>query len=122
MMMWMTAPSYGEDDRTAVDLAVVGFLKGLNVGYEQNGGRGQFSCELEGERKLSIAGYTGSEYDLPSCTVPGKVRVFTKVIGRQRQLYVGGAFYWRSDPNVSRFLNSFTVTASRTPGSMTRNH
>ena len=122
MTMWMTAPTYGEGDRAALDQAVGGFLKGLSVGYQQGGGGGQFSCELEGERKLSIAGYTGSEYDLPSCTVPGKLRVFTKVIGGQRQLYVGGAFYWRPDPNVSRFLNSFTVTASTTPGSKTRNH
>ncbi len=118
--MWLTAPSYGEGDRAALDEAVGGFLKGLGIGY-QRGGAGQFSCELESERKLSIAGYTGSEYDLPSCTVPGKLRVFTKVIGGQRQLYVGGAFYWRSDPNVSRFLNSFTVSAARTPGPKTRN-
>jgi endonuclease YncB( thermonuclease family) len=112
--MWMTAPSYGEADRTALDQAVGGFLRGLGQGY-QSGGGGPFSCELEGERKLSIAGYTGSEFDLPSCTVPGKLRVFTKVIGEQRQMYVGAAFYWREDPNVSRFLKSFTVSTSGTP-------
>jgi endonuclease YncB( thermonuclease family) len=117
--MWLTAPSYGEGDRATLDEAVGGFLKGLGIGYQRGGG-GQFSCELEDERKLSIAGYTGSEYDLPSCTVPGKLRVFTKVTGGERRLYVGGAFYWRPDPNVSRFLKSFTVTASRTPGRSTK--
>jgi endonuclease YncB( thermonuclease family) len=114
--MWMTGPTYGETDRSVLDQAVRSFLQGLGVGYQRTGG-GEFSCELEGERKLSIAGYSGSEYDLPSCTVPGKVRVFTKVIGGQRQMYIGGAFSWRPDPNVSRFLNSFTVSAARTPGS-----
>ena len=114
--MWMTGPSYGETDRGVVDQAVRSFLQGLGLGYQRGGGGGEFSCELESERKLSIAGYTGSEFDLPSCTVPGKVRVFTKVIGGQRQMYIGGAFSWRPDPNVSRFLNSFTVTTTRTPG------
>ena len=114
--MWLTGPTYGETDRAVLDQAVRSFLKGLGIGYERTGG-GEFSCELESERKLSIAGYAGSEYDLPSCTVPGKVRVFTKVIGGQRQMYIGGAFSWRPDRNVSRFLNSFTVTSVRTPGS-----
>jgi endonuclease YncB( thermonuclease family) len=113
--MWMTAPFEGEADRAALDQAVGGFLKGLGQGYQTAGG-GPFTCELEAEKKLSVAGYTGSEFDLPSCTVPGKLRVFTKVVGSQRQMYVGGAFYWREDPNVSRFLKSFTVSASRTPG------
>lgn len=108
MTMWMTGPSYGESDRTALDQAVGGFLKGLTLGYQRGGG-GEFSCELEGERKFSIAGYTASEYDLPSCTVPAKVRVFTRVNGTQRQMYIGGAFYWRAEPNVARFMNSFTV-------------
>jgi micrococcal nuclease len=110
--MWMTAPSYGEADRTAIDQAIGGFLRGLGEGY-QSGGGGSFSCELEGERRFSAAGYSASEFDLP-CTVPGKVRVFTKVIGGQRQMYVGAAFHWQDDPNVSRFLRSFTVSASRT--------
>ena len=111
--LWLTAPSSGETDRTAIDQAVGGFLKGMSLGYEKGGG-GQFACELEGERKLPIAGYTGGEYDLPSCTIPGKLRVFTKVIGGQRQMYIGAAFYWRSEPNISRFLNSFTVSTART--------
>jgi micrococcal nuclease len=110
--MWLTAPSYGEADRTAIEQALGGFMKGLGEGY-QNGGGGSFSCQLENEKKFSVAGYTASEFELP-CTVPGNVRVFTKVVGGQRQMYVGAAFHWQDDPNVSRFLRSFTVSASRT--------
>ena len=108
MTMWMTGPSYGETDRTALNQALGGFLKGLSAGY-QHGGGGEFACELEGERKLSIAGYTGSEYDLPSCTIPARIRVFTKVIGGQRQMYIGAAFHWHDEPNVARFMDSFMV-------------
>lgn len=113
--VWMTAPAYGEADRDAMNVAVSSFVKGMRLGYESSGA-GQFSCELEGERRLSIAGYTGSEFDLPSCTMPGKLRVFTKVVGGQRQMYIGASFYWRDEPKVSRFMRSFIVSATKTPG------
>ncbi|HEY3580284.1 MAG TPA: thermonuclease family protein [Pyrinomonadaceae bacterium] len=115
-MIWVTAPSFGESDRSALIYTVGSFLKGLGQGYHEAGG-GAFSCELEGERKLPAPGYTAIEFDLHSCTVPGKMRAFTTVRGGQRQMYIGATFSWRPDPNVSRFLNSFTVSASRTPGS-----
>lgn len=54
-------------------------------------------------------GYTGSEFDLTSCTIPGKVRAFTRLAGDQRQMYIGVVFYKEEDPNVARFLRSFTV-------------
>jgi hypothetical protein len=52
---------------------------------------------------------------MPLCTVPGKLRVFTKVINGRRQMYIGASFYWREDPNVERFLKSFTVSSSVNP-------
>ena len=120
-VMWMSGPSYGEADGTALDQALGGYLKGIDAGYQSAGG-GSFSCASQSEKKLAIAGYTGSEYDMSSCTVPGKLRVFTKVVGDQRQMYIGAVFYRQDDPNVSRFLRSFTVSASTTPRSKTAKH
>ena len=111
-VMWLTAPSYGESDRTAIEQSLIGFLRGLGQGY-QNGGGGSFSCESQAEKRFTVAGYSASEFELP-CTVPGNVRVFTKVVGGQRQMYVGAAFHWTNDPNVSRFMRSFTVSATKT--------
>ena len=115
-LIWLTGPSYGEADETALEQAMGGYLKGVDQGY-QNAGGGPFSCASQSAQKVSMAGYAGSEFDLSSCIVPGKLRVFTKVIDGQRQMYVGAAFYPEPDPNVSRFLRSFTVSASRTPRS-----
>jgi hypothetical protein len=112
----MTSPSFGEADEAALEQAMSGLLKGVDQGYRSAGGR-SFSCASQSERKLSLAGYTGSDYDLSSCIVPGKLRLFTKTIGDQRQMYIGVAFYPEPDPNVSRFLRSFTVSASTTPRS-----
>src|SRR5689334_18455557 len=115
-VIWMTGPAGSEADRAALDQAVNAFVEGFSRGYHASG-NGEYSCQLTGERKLFNAGYSGLQYDLSSCSLPAKLRAFTKVSGGQRQIYVGAAFYWRADPNVSRFLNSFTVSASRTPGS-----
>jgi len=120
-LIWLTGPSYGEADEAALDQALGGYLKGIDQGYQSAGGR-SFSCGSQREQKLSMAGYAGSEYDLSSCIVPGKVRVFTKVVDGQRQMYVGAAFYPEPDPNVSRFLRSFTVSTSATPRSKTAKH
>ena len=120
-LLWLTGPTYGEADGTALDQALSGYLRGLDRGY-QSGGGGPFSCASQSQKKLSVAGYTGSEYDMSSCTVPGKLRVFTKATGEQRQMYVGAVFYFEQDPNVARFLQSFTVSASATPRSNRAKH
>lgn len=113
-LIWLTGPSYGEADEAALDQALGGYLKGIDQGYQSAGGR-SFSCASQREQKLSMAGYAGNEYDLSSCIVPGKLRVFTKVVDGQRQMYVGAAFYPEPDANVSRFLRSFTVSTATTP-------
>jgi hypothetical protein len=56
-----------------------------------------------------MGGYTGAEFDLRSCTVPGRARIFTKVVNGQRRMYLAAVFYMEEDENVSRFLKSFTV-------------
>ena len=118
--MWITGPSYGESDRAALEGTVDGFLRGIGEGYESRS-QTRFSCDLQNERNVSMNGYTGSEFDLPSCTVPGKLRAFTRVVNGQRQMYIGAVFFWQEDPNVSRFLKSFSAgTAAKARRSATR--
>jgi hypothetical protein len=96
------------------------YVEGVKEGYEARaksvGRPTTFSCELENENDISRSGYTGSEFDLSSCTVPGYVRIFTKVVNNKRQMYVATAFYTAEDENVTRFIKSFTVgsTAAKT--------
>ena len=72
-----------------------------------------FRCELENEKNISQSGYTGSEFDLSSCTVPARARVFTKAAGDQRQMYLAVVFYREKDDNVTRFIKSFSVRAGQ---------
>ena len=109
-LMWIKGPSLGETDRVAIDSTIKGFLRGVSAGYQQQNGN-EFSCEMQGERRFTAGGFSASEYDLPSCTIPAKVRAYSRVVGSDRQMYVGVVFYTQEeDANVSRFMKSFTIT------------
>lgn len=108
-LMWVTGPSYGESDRMAINSTIEGFLRGVSEGARRN--NSEFSCEMQGERRFTAGGFSASEYDLPSCTIPAKVRAYSRVVGDDRQMYVGAVFYTQEeDANVLRFMKSFTVT------------
>ncbi|HEU4796595.1 MAG TPA: hypothetical protein VFT02_13250, partial [Pyrinomonadaceae bacterium] len=112
-LMWIKGPSFGESDRGALNSSAKGFLYGFAEGYRRRNNE-DFSCEPKGERQISVSGFSGSEYDLPSCTVPVKVRMYTRIVDGQRQMYIAAVFYNAPDKNVSRFIKSFTVTGSPT--------
>lgn len=108
---WLAAPTYGETDIDAIKNSLSGYLKGFGQKYEaeKDPARPNFSCELENEKDISTGGYTALEFDLKSCTIPAKARVFTRVVNDERQMYLGTAFYLEEDGNVERFINSFNI-------------
>ena len=114
-IMWLVGPSFGEQDKATITNSVRGFLYGFAEGYKRKNNE-EFSCELQGERNIAVNGFSGSDYDLPACTIPGKVRAYTRVINGRRQMYIAAVFYAEDDPKVTRFIKSFTVnTSSRKP-------
>jgi endonuclease YncB( thermonuclease family) len=117
-LMWITGPTSGESDKVVADQMVQKFLEGFGEGYKQKTQQA-FNCELEGGTRTSVNGYSRSEFELSSCTIPARVRVYTRVTRGNRQVYVGAVFYVEEDENVSRFIKSFTIGAqapkSRTP-------
>jgi endonuclease YncB( thermonuclease family) len=110
-LMWLTGPFLGESDTLAIKSTLSGFLKGIGESFESSG-RGQFNCEPQAEKDISTAGYTGREFDLRGCSVPGMARLYSKVINGERQMYAGAVFYAHDEPNVAKFLQSFTVKGS----------
>jgi endonuclease YncB( thermonuclease family) len=106
---WVTAPSYGETDRDALEGSLQGYLNGAAKGYKAGTGLNEFNCEPRGQKNISLNGFTGIEYDLTSCTAPGRVRMYTRVVNDRRQMYFASVLYREEDENVSRFLKSFTV-------------
>ena len=116
-LMWVTAPTSGEPDKMAIQGTLRSFMKGFGDGYQRRN-NSAFSCELEDGRSFSAGGYSASEYDLSTCTVPAKLRAFTRVVNGGRQMYLGAVFFASpADQNISRFMQSFTVV---TPTSKAR--
>jgi endonuclease YncB( thermonuclease family) len=112
VIWWLTGPTYGEADVDAIKSSLSSFLKGVGTSLDtlHPGELPNFSCDLQNEKDVSMLGFTGLEFDLSSCTIPTKARVFTRVTGSDRQMYLATVFYMEKDDNISRFLNSFTIT------------
>jgi micrococcal nuclease len=106
-LMWTTGPALGETDDSVMSGALEGFVRGIGAGYESLGGK--FACTPAAPTDISTNGYVGRSFNLKSCTIPGSAKVFTKVSGEKRQLYLGAVFYMRPDDNVDRFITSFGV-------------
>jgi endonuclease YncB( thermonuclease family) len=111
MVMWAIGAPTGESEQTVLRRALESFVSGIGRAYENNT-NSAFACELQSARRFSSNGFNASDFELPSCTIPGRVRVYTRMVGGKRQLYIGAAFYPQEDANVSRFLNSFTILPS----------
>lgn len=102
VVMWFTGPTYGESDVDAIKEGTESFLKGF-------GPETAFSCEsMQNEKDISMHSFTGLEFDF-KCTVPLKVRVFTRIINGDRQMYMAMVLYMEQDANIKRFINSFTI-------------
>jgi micrococcal nuclease len=108
-VMWATGPYLGETDEVAITMALAGIIKGIGQGYDSVGDGHKFKCDPKSQRNVSANGYSGQEFDLTSCTMPGLARVYTKVVGDNRKLIVGVAFFQQPDSNTQRFLKSFKV-------------
>ena len=112
VLMWITGPTFGESDKSAITSSVHGFLNGFTQGYQRHH-KEPFTCEARGARNMTVNGFSGSDFDIPSCTIPAKLRLFTRTDGGERRMYIGAVFYEEAkDPNVSRFIKSFTVNTS----------
>lgn len=109
VLAWANGPSSGESDEETLSGSLQAFIKGVGESYE-NRHLSAFSCELQNEHRFSANGFRVSEYDLPTCTIPTKIRAFTRVTRGIRQLYIGTVFYPEADANVARFMKSFTLT------------
>lgn len=115
IVTWFNGPTYGESDADAINLTVAGFLKtfGITFNARTQTHESASSCELQNDKDISMHGFTGREFDIGSCTVPARVRVFTRIVNGKRQLYQALVLYMEDDDNVNRFIKSFTISPAK---------
>jgi len=118
---WFKAPSLGETD----DLSLKGLSKDLmkeaTESFKRDHRSSEFKCQTVAEKDISEYGYAGIEIDLSSCSVPWRLRMYTKVVDRERRIYMATTAYDEEDAeNAARFLKSFTVGPAKTRTGKTR--
>lgn len=112
---WFKAPTLGETDDVAFKPLLKEFMETAAESYKIDNRRDDFNCRTPAGTKISQNGYHGVEFDLTSCQVPWRVRIYTKVVDNERQMYIAATAYAEEDAaNASRFLKSFTIGSAKT--------
>ena len=113
IVTWMVGPKGRRTEKSALQEAIRGVIHGAGKGYGKAGGQQAFSCGAITETDISMNGYTGTEFDLTSCTLPGKVRAYIRINGDRLQSYLAAVFFIEEEENVERFLQSFKVGSAK---------
>ena len=114
-LVWFIGPSLGETDDLASQSLLKNFLKGAAEGYKRGSGDTGFKCEPRSHKIPSPGGFKGIEFDLSSCTVPSRMRMYTKIVDDQRQVYIATVSYSEDDAeNAARFMKSFVIGSAKT--------
>lgn len=102
-------PNDNRTDSATLDESIRGLIDGMNAGAKQHGHGGLLS--LKPIRDLKLSDYAGRQYSLTSDVMSGTVRVFTKQIGNERQVFVMFALSRPGSEDIgAQFLNSFKIT------------
>jgi hypothetical protein len=104
-----------ESDLEVLDGSIRGFVSGIQSEWQKLGSK--FECYPALDQNFSVSGFAARQYDLTGCTVPGRVRFYTRVVNNIRELYLAAAFYFgpSDDPNAVRFFNSFAENKPTRP-------
>ena len=114
-LSWFKSPTVGESDDYVFKQLLNEFMEGAAESFKRDNRRTDFNCQPPAGRKISQNGYAGIEFNLTSCRVPWRVRIYTRVLDNERELYLAAAAYAEEDAeNVTRFLKSFTVGVTST--------
>lgn len=114
-LLWFKGPSLGESDDLASSSLLNDFMKGAAEGYKRGSGDTNFKCDPRTKKIPAPGGYTAVEFDLSQCTTPGRMRMYTKVVDDQRQVYIATVAYTEEESeNATRFLKSFTIGSAKT--------
>jgi endonuclease YncB( thermonuclease family) len=111
-IVWFTGPAYGQDDKTAMDQMLFNDLSAV-AGGAYTGGDSDGRCNPQSEKDVSANGYWGREVDMSQCPIPARLRVFTKATGDRREVYMAMVSVRNDNPNVARFLKTFTMRSKK---------
>jgi hypothetical protein len=106
-VIWGNGPNGTSNDDSAADDRIKGITKAFNQAAERGGG---ISVSATPGRSLKLSGYSGRQFTLNIGPVCGVVRVLSKSIGDDRELFLLGEMSAaNAEPSSDDFFNSFKV-------------
>lgn len=95
-------------DASAADEAVSGFIGAMNRGIEKAGSSALITTVPV--RDLKVNGYSGRQYRLSNENISGVIRVLSRQVGDQRELFMLCVLTRAGSASAgAQFLNSFTI-------------
>ena len=107
VVMWTRGSNDGYNDSTIAAETVRGLLDGINRNLEQMG-QGLRATAGPG-RDMKLGGLSGKQYKLSLGSLSALVRVFSKQVADQREVFMVGAFAGPGSEPDTQFLNSLKV-------------
>lgn len=105
-VMWTKGPNGSSTDDSAAADAVKGMLSELNRNTERAG----FIITATPGRNLKLSGYAGRQYTLSGGQATGVVRILSKQIGNEREVFMLFVLNSaESEASGAEFLNSFKI-------------
>jgi micrococcal nuclease len=103
LMMWAKGPNDGATDDQVADAAANGFGFGLQRSTNQG-------FEVRRQRAVRLGPYTGWQYSLSAPGIPGAIRVYSRLVGQFRLIYLMVAVNGtEEDPQVKEFFGSIAI-------------
>jgi endonuclease YncB( thermonuclease family) len=107
LLMSMKGDNDARTDASAAIETVNGFVAGINRHIAESG----FAVSVKPSREVDINGYTGKQFVLSSALFSGTVRVVSKQIGDQREIFMLVVLRAPDDDSSgTQFLNSFKIS------------
>jgi micrococcal nuclease len=108
VLMWAKGSNDNATDASAAADTVKGLVGGINRSIER-AGQG-FVVTANPVRDLTLSGYAGRQYKLSGGPASGSIRVFSKQIGDQRELFMLCVLNGPARSSGDQFLNSFRIS------------
>jgi micrococcal nuclease len=108
VLLWLKGFNDNSTDESATMGTLEGLLKGMNQAAQP---AGQGTITAKASRILKLSGYSGKQFTL-SGPLSGVVRIFSKQVGDQRELFLLGVLNSGDDEGAAadHFFNSFKIS------------
>ena len=98
-------------DASAADKAVNEFVGGINNSFKQAGSYDFVAAKPT--RDIRVSSYAGKQYSLTSQTLSGVIRVFSRRVGDERELFMLVVLNSPgSETSANQFMNSFKISGN----------